>query len=92
MTKFLLLATAVVFATEGEFGRLADFLVEDILEASDEDILAEAVADGEDPEAIAAAMRALFEKVDREFMGKHNGDAKRDAPRPGQSDVKLPSP
>jgi hypothetical protein len=46
--------------TEGELGRLADFLVEDILAASDADILAEAVADGEDPEAIAAAMRALF--------------------------------
>ena len=49
--------------TEGELGRLADFLVEDILDASDEDILAEAVEDGEDPEAIAAAVRALFEKV-----------------------------
>jgi hypothetical protein len=49
--------------TEDALGRLADFLVEDILAASDEDILAEAVADGEDPEAIAAAVRALFEKV-----------------------------
>jgi hypothetical protein len=43
--------------------RLGDALVEDILAASDEAILAETKQDGEDPEAVAAAMRALFEKV-----------------------------
>jgi hypothetical protein len=43
--------------------RLGDALVEDILAASDEAILAETKQDGEDPEAVADAMRALFEKV-----------------------------
>jgi hypothetical protein len=43
--------------------RLGDALVEDILAASDEAILAETKQDGEDPEAVAADMRALFEKV-----------------------------
>jgi hypothetical protein len=43
--------------------RLGEALVEDILAASDDAILAEARQDGEDPEAIAGAMRALFEKV-----------------------------
>jgi hypothetical protein len=45
--------------------RLGDALVEDILAASDEEILAETKQDGEDPESVAAAMRALFEKVCR---------------------------
>lgn len=43
--------------------RLNDALVEDILAASDETILAETKQDGGDPKAVAAAMRALFEKV-----------------------------
>jgi hypothetical protein len=43
--------------------RLGDVLVEDILAASDETILAETRQDGEDPEAVAANMRTLFEKV-----------------------------
>jgi len=43
--------------------RLADALVEDILAASDEAILAEVKQDGEDAEAVAAATRALFEEV-----------------------------
>jgi hypothetical protein len=43
--------------------RLGDALVEDILGASDEAILAETKQDGEDPEAVAVDMRALFEKV-----------------------------
>jgi hypothetical protein len=43
--------------------RLADALIEDILAASDEAILAEVKEDGEDPEAVAATTRALFEKI-----------------------------
>lgn len=43
--------------------RLADALVEDVLGASDAVILAETKEDGEDPEIVADAMRALFEKV-----------------------------
>jgi hypothetical protein len=43
--------------------RLEDALVDDILAASDEDILAEAREDGTDPEAVAAAMQALFEQA-----------------------------
>lgn len=41
--------------------RLNAALAEDILAASDEAILAEARQDGEDPDKIAAAARALFE-------------------------------
>lgn len=41
--------------------RLEDALVEDILNASDEDILAEIREDGgEDPAAIAAEVQAIF--------------------------------
>lgn len=43
--------------------RLADALVEDILEASDQDILAETNEDTGDPAAVAAGVRALFEKA-----------------------------
>lgn len=42
--------------------RLADALVEDILSASDKDILAELRETGSDPERHAADMRARFEK------------------------------
>lgn len=42
--------------------RLAETLVDDILSASDEEILAEFRATHGDPDAHAAAMRALFEK------------------------------
>jgi hypothetical protein len=42
--------------------RLADALVEDILSASDEDILAEFRESGGDSERNATDMRALFEK------------------------------
>lgn len=41
--------------------RLADALVEDILDASDQDILAETNEDNGDPAAVAAGVRALFE-------------------------------
>jgi hypothetical protein len=43
--------------------RLRDVLVDDILAASDDSILAETKQDGGDPEAVAASMRALFEKA-----------------------------
>ncbi|MCB2009561.1 MAG: hypothetical protein KDF64_02955 [Geminicoccaceae bacterium] len=43
--------------------RLADALVEDLLETSDQDILAEVREDNDDPSAIAANMRAMFEKT-----------------------------
>ena len=43
--------------------RLAEALVEDILDASDQDILAEIREDGGDPAAVAAGARALFEKA-----------------------------
>ena len=42
--------------------RLADFLVDDILSVSDEDVLAEFRETHGDPEHNAAEMRALFEK------------------------------
>lgn len=42
--------------------RLSDALVEDILDTSDEDILAEIRETGGDPERDAADMRALFER------------------------------
>jgi hypothetical protein len=43
--------------------RLADAFVDDILNASDEDILAEAKEDHPDPAAAAAQAKALFEKA-----------------------------
>ena len=43
--------------------RLADAFVEDILNANDEDILAEAKEDYSDPAAEVAQARALFEKA-----------------------------
>jgi hypothetical protein len=43
--------------------RLENALMEDILAASDDDILAEARDDGTDPETVAAAVRALFEST-----------------------------
>jgi hypothetical protein len=43
--------------------RLDKALIEDILAASDDEILAEAREDGTDPEAVATAMRALFENT-----------------------------
>ncbi len=43
--------------------RLADALVEDIFNASDQDILAEMQEDGEDPAAVAAEFQKIFEKA-----------------------------
>jgi hypothetical protein len=43
--------------------RLADALVEDILSASDEEILAEARRDTQSPEKMVAATRAVFERA-----------------------------
>jgi hypothetical protein len=43
--------------------RLADALVEDILSASDEEILAEARQDTESPAAVVAATRVVFERA-----------------------------
>jgi hypothetical protein len=43
--------------------RLADALVDDILDASDEDILAEITEDHGDPDRLAADLRALFERT-----------------------------
>jgi len=43
--------------------RLADALVDDILNTSDEDILAELKEEGVDPDRQAANMRAQFEKA-----------------------------
>lgn len=42
---------------------LADFLVEDVLDTSDEDVLAEAREAGIEPDAEAARLRALFERT-----------------------------
>lgn len=43
--------------------QLVDFLVEDVLEASDEDVLAEAKEAGLDPESNAVRLRTLFERT-----------------------------
>ena len=42
---------------------LANALVEDILALSDEEVLAEFIEDGGDPEALAARMRGIFERA-----------------------------
>lgn len=46
-----------------ELDRLVDFLVEDALNASDADILAEVREEGIEPESDAARLRALFERT-----------------------------
>jgi hypothetical protein len=43
--------------------KLTDAMVEDILETSDEDILAEAREDGINPEAIASEWRAWLDRI-----------------------------
>jgi hypothetical protein len=58
--------------------RLADELVEDILAASDKELLAEAVEDQEDPEKIAAELRRLFEQAETD-AGKAHMAAAREA-------------
>lgn len=54
-----------------ELDRLVDFLVEDALNASDEDILAEARDEGVEPESDAARLRALFERTVLEVNKRH---------------------
>ena len=54
---------------------LADSIVEDLLNTSDEDILAEFQAEGGDPEQHAAEMRASFEKMALEGRKKRMADA-----------------
>jgi hypothetical protein len=46
-----------------ELDQLVDFLVEDALTVSDEEILAEARDEGIEPESDAARLRALFERT-----------------------------
>ena len=48
--------------------RLADALVDDILDAPDEDILAEIAEDHGDPETLADDMRDLFERIVHDEM------------------------
>lgn len=50
-------------ADREELDRLADFLIEDVLETSDDDVLAEVREDGLDPQIEAASVRALFEQA-----------------------------
>lgn len=54
-----------------ELDRLVDFLVEDALNASDEDVLAEARDEGVEPESDAARLRALFERTVLEANKRH---------------------
>jgi hypothetical protein len=56
--------------------RLADALAEDILNASDQDILAEVKEDGEDPAAIAAEVQALFAKAKAKVAKRQLAEAK----------------
>jgi hypothetical protein len=64
--------------------RLADFLVEDVLSASDTDILAELKEEGIDPESDAACMRTLFERTVLE-ANKRRLQAARAAVQAGKS-------
>ena len=43
--------------------RLAAFIIDDILRMTDEEILAEVVADGEDPKQIAQESKGIFERA-----------------------------
>ena len=46
--------------------RLADAMADDVLKVSDAELLAEAAEDGEDPQALAAAMRRHFDQIESE--------------------------
>ena len=48
------------------FDSLTDFLVEDILATSDEEIRREMIEDGEDPDEVAARQREMFERAIKE--------------------------
>jgi hypothetical protein len=60
------------------YARLVDALVEDVLSMSDDQIAAEIRERGEDPAAVAARARAVFEKAVRE-QGKRRLAAARAA-------------
>ena len=63
--------------------RLADALVDDILNASDEEVLAEAEEDGIDPAKLAGHLREVFERAATEV-----GKAKLAAARRGAANVR----
>ena len=63
--------------------RLADALVDDILNASDEDVLAEAEEDGIDPAKLAGHLREIFERA-----ATKAGKAKLAAARRGAANVR----
>jgi hypothetical protein len=56
--------------------RLADALAEDILNASDQDILAEVKTDGENPAAIGAEIQTLFAKAKAKVAKRQLAEAK----------------
>ena len=64
--------------------RLADALVDDILSASDEEILAEAQEDGIDPTKLVGQLREVFERAATEA-----GKAKLAAARRGAANAQL---
>ena len=63
--------------------RLADALVDDILNASDEEVLAEAEEDGIDPAKLSGHLREVFERAATEA-----GKAKLAAARRGAANVR----
>ena len=72
--------------------RLADALVDDILNASDEDILAEAAEDGIDPAQLATDMRDLFARTEMETGKAKLAVAKRaaaDSQQSGSTVIKI---
>lgn len=59
--------------------QLADALVDDILETPDEDILAEVIEDGGDPQKVSEEMCALFERTVQELSRANLEAAKKAA-------------
>lgn len=53
----------IKLSAEQSLNNLANALVEDILALSDEEVLAEVIEDGKDPEEIAQKMHELFEQT-----------------------------
>ncbi len=51
--------------------RLAAFIVDDLLNMTDEEILAEVTADGEDPRQIAQETKDIFERVVATTLDTH---------------------
>ena len=69
--------------------RLADVLVDDILNASDEEVLGEAEEDGIDPAKLASHLREVFERAVTEAGKRKLAAARRGAANARRSGARV---